>query len=139
MKEPVDHIERPTLPWRNQASLTECGLAAVQVRAITRTDFDRRIKEWGEQRTAITTCMTCYNTARRWGTWQDDPRKAIEREVNWETGYGFGPSPHGTQLRDELKAIALLIERHRSEFKELVHDVVGTVDFLAERRKRTRE
>lgn len=127
MKEPVDHIERPTLPWRTGQTLTECGLGAVHVRTMTRTDYSRRLKEWGQQRTAITTCVTCYNTARRHGTWEEDPRQAVEREIAWEGNGRWSHNERGTQFRDELKAIAILIERHKDEFTELCAGLAGTV------------
>jgi hypothetical protein len=86
MKEPVDHIERPRLPWRSDAetALTECGYEAVKVKTLTRSEFARRLKEYGEQRMAILTCMTCMQTARRWSSWDEDPRQAMHREIEWE-------------------------------------------------------
>lgn len=135
MKEPVDHIERPRLPWRSDTdtSLTECGFECVRVKTLTHSEFFRRMKEYGEQRTAILTCMTCMNTSRQWATWDEDPRKALGREIDWEIRW---MAKHGNRLRDEMRAIALLIKAHPEEFKELVHGVMGTVDLLAERRKR---
>jgi hypothetical protein len=135
MKEPVGHIERPRLPWRpeNDATLTECGFEAVKVKTLTRSEFARRLKEYGQQRTAILTCMTCVQTAQRWSAWEDDPCQAVDREIQWEGRWG---DQHGHLLRDELRAIALLIKSHPDEFKELVNVVMGTVDFAAERRKR---
>lgn len=137
MKEPVDHIERPRLPWRASAeSLTECGLVATTTRTLSRTDFARRLKEWGERRTMIATCMTCLQTARRWSDWDANPRQALEREIQWEERWGT--HDRGNLVRDELRAIALLISRHSEEFRTLLHDVAGTVDFLAAHRKRHR-
>lgn len=51
MKEPVDHIERPRLPWRSEseATLTECGFNAVKVKTLTRSEFFRRLKESGQR------------------------------------------------------------------------------------------
>src|SRR5262245_21432113 len=133
MKEPVDHIERPTLPWRAGPLITECGLNAASVKTLTRSEFQKRLKEYGQQRTALLTCMTCSSTAARWRTWDEDPREAISREVEWEGRWSR--DKHGHQLRDELRAIALLIERHREEFDETVKQVAATVDFFAEKEK----
>jgi hypothetical protein len=120
MKEPVDHILRPPLPWRTATdpAITECGYNAAKVKALTRAEFFQRLKDFGQQRTAMLTCMTCSDTARRWGTWEDDPRRALEREIFWEAGqYGWREDHgRGTRLRDELVAIATLIETHRDEF-----------------------
>ena len=121
MKEPVDHIVRPSLPWRssNEPAVTECGYNAESVRTITRDELAARLKEYGEQRTALLTCMTCLSTARRHSDWATDPRQAIQREAEWECGWRKRRNGR-TRLRDELLAIAQLIEAHPDEFKTLL-------------------
>jgi hypothetical protein len=120
MKEPVDHILRPRLPWRSpeEAPITECGYDASKVKTLTREEFFKRFKDLGRQRCAMFTCMTCADTAARWGTWDDDPRVALQREIEWERGgyWGRGREDRGRRLRDELTAISALIESHRDEF-----------------------
>jgi hypothetical protein len=118
MKQPVDHIERPRLPWRRDAAVTECGLDASKTKTLTRAEFFQREKELGQQRTAMLTCMTCSQTAKRWGTWDDDPRMALQREIEWERGgyWGRGRDDRGQLLKDELMAIAHLIKVHSDEF-----------------------
>lgn len=116
MKQPVDHILRPQLPWRTDGGVTECGYDASQVKTLTRAEYFERLKEYGQQRASLFTCMTCADTARRWGTWEDDPRRALEREVQWECGWSR--SDRGQQLRDELVAMASLVAEHRQEFDE---------------------
>lgn len=119
MKEPVDHILRPKLPWRrNDAGITECGYDASKVKALTREEFLQRLKDYGQQRTAMLTCMTCSDTARRWGSWEDDPRKALEREISWECGWRR--TDRGERLKDELLAAAALIDAHPEEFAALM-------------------
>lgn len=120
MKLPVDHILRPQLPWRlcTPGGITECGYDANAVKTLTRDEYFTRIKDLGRQRTAMVTCMTCADTAARWGGWEDDPRKALEREIIWESGYRY--TDRGTLLRDELEAIAWLISEHRTEFDAAV-------------------
>lgn len=115
MKEPVDHILRPQLPWRRDGGITECGYDASKVKTLTRDEYGARLKDLGQQRSAMLTCMTCGDTARRWGTWEDDPRKAVQREIEWECRWR-GRDEHGVRLRDELLAIAELIGAHREEF-----------------------
>ena len=116
MKEPVDHILRPQLPWREgDAAVTECGYDATKVKAITRGEAQSRFKEFGKQRTAMMTCMTCIDTGQRYGTWDDDPRKAVQREIEWECRWRSNDN-HGVRLRDELLAAAELIEEHRADF-----------------------
>jgi hypothetical protein len=122
MKEPVDHILRPSLPWRSEAAITECGYDASKVKTLTRPQYFQRLKDLGQQRSAMFTCMTCADTARRWGTWDDDPRLALEREIKWERGshHWRSRNDRGTRLKDELLAIAALIEAHHDEFLTLV-------------------
>ena len=124
MKDPVDHILRPTLPWRQngEGAITECGLDASKVKALSRPEFLQRLKDFGQQRTALLTCMTCSDTARRWRTWDEDPREAMQREIEWERkgAYWGGRDEHGRRLKDELLAIAALIEAHREEFDAIL-------------------
>jgi len=123
MKEPVDHILRPLLPWRSaDAAITECGYNTSKVKTMTREEYFQRVRDMGQQRAALFTCMTCADTARRWGTWDDDPGRALDREISWECGgpYWHNRNDRGFRLRDELLAIAALIESHREEFDALV-------------------
>ena len=133
MKEPVDHIIRPLLPWRtSEGAITECGYDASKVKALTRDEYKARVRELGQQRAAMLTCMTCSDTIRRWCTWEEDPRGAIGREVEWERGgyYYRSRDDRGTRLRDELMAIAGLIEAHPDEFAQLIEMLQRRRDWL---------
>lgn len=132
MKEPVDHVIRPGLPWRPpSAAITECGYDASKVKALTRAEFFQREKELGKQRTAMVTCMTCSDTARRWKTWDDDPRQAMDREIAWEWGNGYrAREDRGELLKDELIAIAALIEAHPEEFAATIQANQGRREWL---------
>ena len=66
------------------------------------------------------TCMTCSRTASLWGTWEDDPRKAMSREIEWETRYR---GKNGMRLYDELLAIASLIDAHNDEFIAAINEI----------------
>lgn len=120
MKEPVDHIQRPALPWRAGATLTECGYDATKVKTITRAEFAQRVKDYGKTRTAMLTCMTCSQTAERYATWQEDPREAIEREAAWESKWR---KPRTNQLRDELLAIEAMIAAYPETFKRILLNI----------------
>lgn len=136
MKEPVDHIQRPALPWRRaDSAITECGYDASKVKTLTRAEFFQREKDLGKQRTAMMTCMTCADTARRWGSWEDDPRLAMGREVNWERGesYWRARTDRGQLLKDELTAIAALIEAHREEFDGILATNAQRQEWLAKK------
>lgn len=118
MKEPVDHILRPQLPWRvGEPGMTECGYDAAKVKTLTREEYFERRKDFGPQRCAMVTCMTCSQTAERHPTWEDEPRSALAREIEWERpGWRYHTDRNGVRLRDELLAIAALVENHRDEF-----------------------
>lgn len=137
MKEPVDHIERPRLPWRShdEPAVTECGYDASKVKTLTRDEFDKRLKDYGEQRTALFTCMTCIQAARSWTTWSVDPRKAVEREITWECRWSSGK--HGHCLKDELLAIQVLIENHPDEFSKILKTLRQQQEWIARKEKHT--
>ncbi len=109
-----EHVQRPPLPWRDDA-LTECGLPTAEHQTITREQFIQKVKSQGQVRSAMTTCMTCWDTARRHPSWQQDPVGCISREVHWTR------RDNGLFKR-ELRAIAALISRHREEFDEIIKD-----------------
>ena len=139
MKEPVDHILRPRLPWRNaDADMTECGLNAAKVATLSRDAHSLRIRDLGQQRAAMLTCMTCADTSKRWKPWQESPLQAIERETAWEQRRGWG-EPRGWRLHDELIAAATLIDAHREEFDAMVLKISGHREWagksLAKKRK----
>lgn len=129
MKQPVDHVLRPQLPWRSGPGITECGLDASKISTLTRAQFFERRKDLGQQRCAMLTCMTCSDTARRWGEWEDDPRKAMEREILWETAWHR--VDRGDLLRDELCAIQALVTVHADEFAATLADMKQRRDWLA--------
>lgn len=136
MKQPVDHIIRPQLPWRDGPGVTECGYDASKVPALTREAYAQRVKDLGKQRAAMVTCMTCANTAERWGSWGDDPRKALGREIEWEAGWSR--RNNGSRLLDELLAVEALIEAHRAEFDAKVDEIRRRREWVAQKAIRER-
>lgn len=140
MKDPVDHILRPRLPWRavQEGAITECGYDASKVKTLARSEFFQREKDLGKQRTAMLTCMTCSDTARRWGTWDDDPRLALQREIEWERGatYYRARDDRGQRLRNELLAIASLIDLHREEFDAIITAAEQRLEWLEKKAAR---
>ncbi|MEQ7008402.1 hypothetical protein ABN028_19710 [Actinopolymorpha sp. B17G11] len=126
--EALDHVLRPPLPWRKE-SLTECGLDPASFQTITRDEFIAKVKDLGQKRSAMTTCMTCWDTARRWPTWEQDPPRRLSREVKWG-GHG------DDQFTRELYAITALIEAHREEFDDYLAGLETTVSLQERRRER---
>jgi hypothetical protein len=138
MKEPVDHILRPRLPWRSdEGAITECGYDALKVKTLTREEYFRRHKDLGSQRCAMLTCMTCSQTAGRWKAWDQDPREALEREIVWEHGWNSRVD-RGERLKDELSAIADLIETHRDEFDAFITNRRQRRDWLEKKAEAAR-
>jgi hypothetical protein len=140
MKEPVDHILRPRLPWRrdDEGAMTECGYDATKVKTLTRREYSYRLKDLGQQRTAMLTCMTCASTCGRHGSWADDPRQAMQREIEWEGAGRWSHQDRGQRLKDELLAIEALIEAHREEFDAAISATVGRREWLEKKAARGR-
>lgn len=89
----------------------------------------------GQQRFAMTHCMTCANLVRGWATWEADPVMRFQRELVAERGR-LPPGQMSIQ-HAELRAIADLILAHRDEFDERVRDYrTGHVVTMSELRKR---
>ena len=121
---PIVHVVRPTLPWRMSRTgaptpyKTECGLPIAGHPVITRAEFLEKIKKQGQQRAYLTTCQTCLDTARRWPSWDEDPVQCLSREVSG----GWNGRTRDPNFKHELLALAMLAERHRPEFEELLED-----------------
>jgi hypothetical protein len=131
---PLDHVVRPALPWRREQTLTECGLVIEPGRRIiTRDELVARINNLGQRRAAFTTCITCWETARRWKNWAEDPVEALSRET------GAWHNRNRGQLRDELIALTTLVEAHYDEFEAILaglRDAPRLADQRAARRER---
>lgn len=136
----LSHVTRAGLPWR-EAKLTECGLPIESHRSISADEFDERVKRLGQQRAAMLTCMTCWSTAHRYdpdryGSMPGDFAEtwallnALEREISWSRRKDRVTFPR------ELAAIGILIERHRSEFDEIIADAASTVPISAARTRK---
>lgn len=131
--EPIDHVRRPDLPWR-VSTLTECGRLVAEVASISRDEFVSRVRAQGQQRSAMTTCMTCWSTANRWPSWDQDPVGAIGRECAG-VGYTTESARHEV-FRRELRALAALLAAHRDEFDGYLAGLDATVDLAQARRAR---
>jgi hypothetical protein len=83
--------------------------------------------------------MTCAQTAGRYGTWEEDPRLALHREIEWERGgaHYFAREDRGQLLKDELLAVAALIEAHRDEFDASIKASEGRREWLARKEAMT--
>lgn len=132
MDEPLQHVQRTPLPWRTEAK-TECGRAVTEFASVlSRDEFFSKIKTQGKQRAAMSTCMTCLETASRHTTWGESPSSVMSREI----GTGMYDRNKGEKLIDhELRAVAALIAAHETEFHEYLQGLNQTVS-LKERRLR---
>ena len=132
--EALDHVARPNLPWRHDV-LTECGLTEMSAqRVLTRAAFEDKVKRQGKTRSAMTTCMTCWQTASRWKDWSQAPSEVMRREM---PAWSSPLHPHN-RLDAELRAIAALIEAHREEFDGFLRGLAATSDLDTRRAMRRR-
>lgn len=137
----ITHIVRPNLPWRDE-NQTECGLDATRHPTWTRNEVRAKGKELGRQRLSMFVCMTCLGTAERHRTWEEDPASCMNRYAErMSTRWIHDNDDERRRFRDELVAIALLIDAHRPEFDELVtglsqvDDMATLANRRAERKK----
>jgi hypothetical protein len=135
-RETMDHIERPSLPWRTETR-TECGRERADVESVlTRDEAMRKIKDQGQQRAALSTCMTCMTTASRYVEWASSPADVMAREVRGYSPHGE-PPPGIELLNRELRAVAALVEAHRDEFDGCIEGLVAAVPIDTLRRLRS--
>lgn len=132
---PREHVVRPLPPWRIGQEMTECGRKPGE-HVISRDAFLIKVRKQGKTRAAMTTCMTCFETAQRWPDWNTNPLAVIAREVKHLTYWG-GESDKGP-LRDELLAFALLAEAHREEFDATLEALGRAVPFGLSRARKER-
>lgn len=136
--EVLEHVMRPRPPWRD-SDWTECGLNPATLDpttrpVITRDALIRKVKDLGVKRTAMSTCVTCYDTARRWKTWEEDPVQVIGRETYG--AYGGRDGLRRELFRDELLAIEELIKRYPDEFTAIKTGLSEATSLADHRRTR---
>ena len=134
--EPLAHIARSPLPWREPTDNdTECGKSVADfARVISWDEALAIVRKHGQQRAAFVMCITCWQTTHRHGfrspsgqaTFEDEPTERLSRE--------FGKRREQTDR--ELRAMAELVSRHREEFDDLLSGVVVPI---AELRRSSRE
>ncbi len=130
----VDHIARPSLPWRAE-SRTECGREAGDVASlISRDAAVRKVKDQGQQRAAMSTCMTCWSTADRYADWATSPGDVMAREV--PLGYRWRRSQGEPLIDRELRAVAALVAAHRDEFDGYLAGLESAPTLTAARQRR---
>lgn len=129
----LKHIERPRLPWQTDR-LTECGRDVDDYRediVIDRPQVKRLLAAYGQQRVAFLLCMTCLNRANySHDSWEDNPASVMRRHC--ERG------GDGAAINVELRALALLVDAHRDEFDQAIHDLQSAVPLAARRKQKTR-
>ena len=126
----IEHVQRPLLPWRPPSlTKTECGLSIAGPQVITREAFLQKVKEQGKQRAAMSTCMTCFDTALNHPTWEENPVGCVARDTHrWHC--------KDELLCRELRALAVLVGRHAEEFAELMQDQEEIVPLSSVKPKR---
>lgn len=137
---PLAHLLRPAPPWRTATPLTECGRPGNDVAALTTVDEIRAlIRKVGQLRAAMSTCMTCAQSADRNPAWDVSPSAVLAREVPAHVRWHAGARAQVHGLDTELRAIAALIEAHREEYDATLDGLGQTADLNAHRRARARQ
>lgn len=147
---PLDHVARQPLPWRTEAQLTECGKEIADLdpdRVITIDELFARIRRLGQMRSAYTTCMTCFEAARRNRSDRPDGVATVAREIHalrWVAGvtdlqFVQRDDPIAERRRRlaiEMDAIAALVAAHREEFDGFLAGREETVSLDEQRARR---
>ena len=122
MKEPVTHILRAALPWRDPADIdTECGHNPADfAKCITQEEAVDQIKEMGIQRAGLFLCMTCLQTLDRWN-WRIDRKGILTFEISPLERLGREGVRRREQTDRELRALGELAKRHPAEFEALIN------------------
>lgn len=128
--EPLAHIARSVLPWReSEDNDTECGKRVSQfAKVITWDEAIALVNKHGRTRAVFLLCVTCVETTRRYGfrtaagqtTFAGEPTERLARE--------FGKRREQTD--GELRAMAELVRRYPEEFADLVAGRVVTIEEL---------
>ena len=135
--EECDHVARPNVPWRTDR-FTQCGQHIDDVASVlSLADLESRIQRDGHAQTVITMCRTCWDS-RDTARWESNPVGVVAREA---VRVGIGsrePStrPEARRFNDELRAIAALIEAHRSEFDAYLNELDASTHLTDRRRMR---
>ena len=137
-KPSINHVERPAPPWRSTPGRTECGLPVAGHPVITRTEFEDMVRRLGDQRASMFLCMTCWSTASRWPDWVTDPVQVVMRETYGGRGRTTATNRAEPTFRDELRALAALVDAHRDEFDAYLTGLGDTASLDAARTRRHR-
>lgn len=126
----LDHIERSVPPWQRDR-FTECGRFVRDVVSIKTADEIRaKVAKVGKQRAAFSTCMTCAERWRSHDGWEANPIAVVHRSTErgqWSSYFVRGEKDaRSERVREELRAVALLVERHREEYDKALEDMKGT-------------
>jgi hypothetical protein len=112
--EVLSHIARRNPPWRVAGPSTQCGRASNDVASVIPfEEAQARAKKLGQQRFAMTHCMTCVSRVQfgRGTSWEANPLGFLIREVaNVDTD----------RTNRELHALAALAANHPEEFATLL-------------------
>jgi hypothetical protein len=144
----LDHIKRASPPWARD-HFTECGRNVNDVKAfLTVDEAVAKFKKLGRQRASFSTCMTCVDRANAHGgyVWEKYPIGVVQRYCERSRFYrGLSNYPEdprtkeGERLDQELRAIAMLVERHRDEFDQALEDMGATSSFAEAQRAKRRQ
>lgn len=132
------HIRRVQLPWRDDPGLTECGLDAAKFETVNYDDFADKLKEQGQARASLSTCMTCWQTMDRYrGYWSAGKRdfrtpsliQVLDRELSRHVSHwSHREESAGRRLRHELEAMVQMVAMDRLTFEGIIAELEATVE-----------
>lgn len=118
LEDPLRHIVRPSLPWRD-ADLTRCGRPIAELVPAAVVTFDQAraiVDKHGKRRAAFLLCMTCADGVAPWPEWVDDPCRLLGRYLEGARRHRSVRTAAGRELEVDLRALELLVDEHRDEF-----------------------
>lgn len=135
------HVLRHQPPWRpNPTPRAECGRHTTDTDLVwTQEEFASQLASLGQQRLSLHMCMVCMNTLGnrnrfRQPNWGSNPVEIIHRETLDYIRSGATDGP----LAQELRALALLAQRHPEEFNQALQDLSQVTPLHARRRPASR-
>lgn len=134
-KEPLAHIARSPLPWRAAADNdTECGKPVGDfAKVVSWAEAVAFVKEFGQARAAFMLCVTCSQTATRYG-WRLPGRNVYDEQLTFDASptarLEHERAKRREQLDGELRAMAILVQRYPDEFADLVSGRVVPISEL---------
>ncbi len=116
MSERKLHVRRTMPPWRRGSPpIAECGMRVEETEKMLAREEYYELPVDASRRGQV--CATCASTISRHETWEKHPVGHLIREAGAQF---VALGRDCDQLTDEVRALAMLVERHPEEFDEVL-------------------